>query len=452
MAHSRADAMSGVVTAQGRALASQGGTRQPQGGALISRRGARITRRGALGLLGAAGMAACTRIARARSPADLPGAWYDLAQRLRAALPADTDPGPALELALSRLTLAMFEAANAVRPRYASYLGITPAPADTNAQAAVNAAAQMVLLASFPAARHDIEGFYAGQSATLDAGLNMLRGTVVGEHAAGLVLARPALDPAVAVAPYRPETLPGHFIAPGLPDIAAFTPALKPWFLTRGDALRPGPPPALDSAAYAQAFAETANLGAKTSTTRTPGQTEAATFWASYSWDKALHEAAFGPSQSLSDTARFYALACMTLLDARIAMADAKLFYGTWRPVTAIRNGDRLGNPAISRIADWQPLVATPADPEYPSFHAALSAALAAVLRKAAGFTPDIRYGFTSRASTQLRRLTVAQYAQIVPDSRIWAGDHFRFSTAAGTVLGQRVAALALQNFAPRLR
>ena len=62
-----------------------------------------------------------------------------------------------------------------------------------------------------------------------------------------------------------------------------------------------------------------------------------------------------------------FALLNMGLANAYIVNWEAKYHYNFWRPVTAIRNGDRDGNDATERDAGWSPLAPTPMHPEYPS-------------------------------------------------------------------------------------
>jgi len=39
---------------------------------------------------------------------------------------------------------------------------------------------------------------------------------------------------------------------------------------------------------------------------------------------------------------------------------DGKYHYDFWRPITAIRNGNLSGNPAVSPESSWQPIDNTP--------------------------------------------------------------------------------------------
>ena len=46
-----------------------------------------------------------------------------------------------------------------------------------------------------------------------------------------------------------------------------------------------------------------------------------------------------------------------------------------WRPITAIRNADKDGNPDTTADPAWAPLLATPNHPEYPSQHGCFTSA-----------------------------------------------------------------------------
>ena len=104
----------------------------------------------------------------------------------------------------------------------------------------------------------------------------------------------------------------------------------------------------------------------------------------------------------------------MTLSDATIACWDAKLFYWFPRP-----------SEVDSAIDMSVPL---PNFPSYPSAHATLFAAGAAVLGR---LVPEERGRLDSLAGQ-------------ATSSRIWAGVHYPFDNAAGTALGRRVAEAAI--------
>ena len=67
---------------------------------------------------------------------------------------------------------------------------------------------------------------------------------------------------------------------------------------------------------------------------------------------------------------------------------DAKFTYNFWRPITAIRNGDRDGNDVTERDSGWTPSNATPMHPEYPSQAAIICGAAVAILESYLGKSP----------------------------------------------------------------
>src|SRR5262249_11146867 len=133
-------------------------------------------------------------------------------------------------------------------------------------------------------------------------------------------------------------------------------PAVTPFALASGDQFRPGPPPALTSADYTEAYREVKALGGDgttTPSTRTPEQTEIALVWPGVGvsnaaiaiWDQIAETVARSHTLSLADSARLFAQVNVASADAFIASFDAKYTYNYWRPVTAIRAADTDGNP-----------------------------------------------------------------------------------------------------------
>ena len=86
----------------------------------------------------------------------------------------------------------------------------------------------------------------------------------------------------------------------------------------------------------------------------------------------------------LVDAAHLFAMGDIVTTDAGIACFDSKFYYQFWRPITAIQNADKDGNPDTTADPTWQALLVVPGHPEYPSQHgcftAAFSDALAAAL------------------------------------------------------------------------
>src|SRR6202035_4493827 len=87
------------------------------------------------------------------------------------------------------------------------------------------------------------------------------------------------------------------------------------------------------------------------------------------------------PGREITRNARLFAAALGALNDTEITVFEAKYHYQFWRPITAIRNGDRDDNPATERDAGWVPLIVTPIQPEYPCAHCMIAATIATVIR-----------------------------------------------------------------------
>ena len=132
---------------------------------------------------------------------------------------------------------------------------------------------------------------------------------------------------------------------------------------------RPAPPIALSSDQWATAYNEIKDYGSKTSTRRSPQQTEFARFWLMVgpgAYHPFVRQLVTVKQMNVTDSAHLMALAAVSLNDALIAVFDAKYHYNFWRPITAIRNGDIDNNDATEREAAWQPIDNTPMHPEYP--------------------------------------------------------------------------------------
>ena len=93
---------------------------------------------------------------------------------------------------------------------------------------------------------------------------------------------------------------------------------------------RPEPPPALDSKEWVADYNEIKTYGSKTSTKRTPQQTETARFWlmvGPQAYHPFARQIVKAKQMSVSDSARFMTLVSLSLNDALIAVFDAKYHY-----------------------------------------------------------------------------------------------------------------------------
>jgi hypothetical protein len=141
----------------------------------------------------------------------------------------------------------------------------------------------------------------------------------------------------------------------------------------------------------------------------------------------------------------------LAMADTFIAGFKIRYVYDSWRPVTAIREGDSDGNDATVGDPTWDSLQNTPPVSEYPSTQSAFSAAAAVVLARVLG-GDQVQFTVTSgkpfdgitRSFTSFSRA-----ARESADSRVYAGIHFRSACedglALGRKIGERVEALYLR-------
>ena len=235
---------------------------------------------------------------------------------------------------------------------------------------------------------------------------------------AGRAAARPWISAAEAelrVTPWqgRVPAGPGRWHGEGTNPALAISVGLRPWFLRSRDQLRPPPPPAPGTPGFRDALAAVRKASAE----RTREQTRATWAWARNAatlWSEIAGDIILRDRLSEPDAARALMYLNMALSDATIACWDAKLFYWLPRP-----------SEVDSTIDMSIPL---PNFPSYPSAHATLFAAGAAVHGP---LVPEERPRLDSLAGQ-------------ATSSRVWAGVHYPFDNAAGTLLGRRVAEAAI--------
>jgi hypothetical protein len=282
--------------------------------------------------------------------ADLVFQWNDMlldVQRLRG------QGNPPAARALAILDAAIYDSVNAVDPTHAVYhvdARAFPGASTASADVAAAQAAHDVAFGLYPPTSGQPDPFKLPLDTQLDEvpdGQAKTDGIALGRYVAGQMLAWRANDGSSAVVPYTPGTDPGDWRPtprpgptpgtelPGLPAATPQWPYVTPFALTRGDQFRPGPPPALTSAAYTQAFQEVKSLGSISSTTRTPEQTEIAFFWAGVGvpnagvgiWNQIAETVSRSHHLTLAENARLFAQLNVASADAFIASFDAKYTY-----------------------------------------------------------------------------------------------------------------------------
>jgi hypothetical protein len=346
---------------------------------------------------------------------------------------------------LAMLHVAMFEAVNAIDRRYAPYKLTLTADRATSKEAAAAAAGHDILVALYPDQKPALEAALAASLADIAETDAKAKGIELGKKAAAGILALRANDGSDAPESYRPHTAPGVYVPTTVP-IASTSAGVTPWVMSAGSQFRPGPPPALDSATWTRDLNEIREVGGRTSTKRTAEETNVGRFWllsGPRTYNPLVRQVAIAKDMDVVDCARLFALSAMAGLDAFIAVFDAKYTHNLWRPVTAIRNADRTGNPATPRDVSWLPLGETPMHPEYPCAHCIVSAAVSTVLQTVAG--NDIgEITLTSPTAPGVTRkwTRLEDYADEVSNARIYAGFHYRFSTEVAKDMGRKIGEL----------
>jgi RHS repeat-associated protein len=388
------------------------------------------------------------------NPDDVILTWNHIAL---AAIQRENTPAPAAARVLGMVHTAMYDAVNAIEQKYGVYRVDASAPTGADEIAAAAEAAARVLAAIYP----NQQAYF---SAALDSSLldgataaDKAAGVALGDTVAANIIAWRQQDGARNPAAFNPTTAIGDW----QPDLPNYDGALLPKWgsvttfgLTSGSQFRPAGDPSLTSALYTTAFNETKDYGSRDSTLRTADQTQSALFWSdgggTYTpaghWNDIAATAASVAGKSLLDNARLFAQLNVALADAGIAAWDAKYTFDAWRPITAIRQADKDGNPLTSADPNWVPLINTPPFPEYVSGHSTFSAAAAAVLDKTFGNTFAFNSGSVGLPNVTRSFTSFDAAAAEAGQSRIFGGIHFQFSNQDGLALGKQIGDYVAAN------
>jgi len=359
---------------------------------------------------------------------------------------------------------AIYDAVNAIDRRYKPYLvHLTRISHFASQDAAAAAAAHRVLVRLYPQFKTMLDAQLLRSLAPIPEGADKADGIEVGQTVAERILDLRSNDDSDAQpVAFVFEDTPGDYQStpPNFPKQPQFThwSRVTPFALERASQFRPGPPPALTSDAYSDAFNEVKTKGIVDGTASSPEEALTGRFWngaiQNY-WNEITQTAASGHNLTTAQSARLFALLNVAFADGVIAFYDAKYTYNFWRPVSAIRAADTDNNLETIVDPDWLPEVGkTTPDPSYPGAHAVISAAGASVLISFFGedhfdfsvsseVMPGVERSFDSFSAAD-KEATL---------SRIFAGVHFRTDLTSGQRLGREIARFVVNNLlTPRHR
>jgi hypothetical protein len=419
---------------------------------------ARTARRPAVVLAAALLMLGSTPSALAGPPAGSsdPGVllgWNEIAWRTIGV--EGEKPPPVAMFYLGLVSTAVYNAvvtAEGGRPTLEQDHADGPASSDV---AAATAGAE-VLGALFPASaaavRADLDTWLAGvpdddarrngQQIGLDAAAALLAARADDGWEAPITLPRPAEPPAGMWVP----TGNGEMTAPWLGFTEPLVVDSPSQFATDG-------PDPLGSAEYAADFAEVAAMGSAASTARSAAQTETALFFSDNpirQYQDAMRDRAVRHQMDIVDAARMFAAANSAGADALITCWRLKYDAPFWRPVTAIQQADRDGNPATSPDPAWTSLRAAPPYPEYPSGHGCVSSAVAQALEELFGAGQVDMQVRSSVTNTTRTYDDEEAWLDDVVNARIWLGIHFRDAMDDAREIGRGVAGAVDCTFGSR--
>jgi hypothetical protein len=349
---------------------------------------------------------------------------------------------------------AMYDAVVGVEGGYQPYLFDDTAPDGTSATAAAAAAAHKILETYEPYAQTALDADLAASLAGIPDGTATSNGIAFGEHVAQELIDVRANDGRNAPVFFTKPPAPGVW----RPTPPAFAPMAVPWLgavtpllVNSATQFAPPPPPGLTSARYTRDFAEVKAVGSASSTVRTPDQTAIARFFSGtpvVQFNRAMRDEAASRGLNIVQAARMFAAVDMSVADALITAWRAKLFYGIWRPSTAIQLADTDGNPDTTADPSWTPLIVNPPYPDYISGYNSYAGSFSEAMAQLFG-DHNLNLNLISTAVPNVVRHydTGQALREDVVNARVWLGIHFRFADVAARNVGVSLANWTLDHY-----
>ncbi|WP_369131970.1 vanadium-dependent haloperoxidase [Modestobacter sp. I12A-02662] len=388
----------------------------------------------ALLVLGVTPTAAAGEAEQARGDPGVALSWNAIAWRTIGV--EGQKPPPVAQLYLGLVSTAVYDA---VRTAEAA-----DGPAASDVAAAT--AAHDALAHFFPASQTALDADYDAWLAGVPDDEARQNGRQAGADAAAALIADRADDgrEAPITLPRPADPPPGMWVPTGTGEMTApwlgFT---EPLLIDSPEQFATDGPDPLDSEEYAADVAEVAAMGSATSTARTAEQTDLALFWSDNpirQYQDAMRERAVRHGMDIVGTVRMLAAANTAGADALITCWRGKYDVPLWRPITAIQQADRDGNPATTPDPAWSSLRPAPPYPEWPSGHACVSSAVAETLEELFGAGQvDMEIRSSVTGTTRIYDDEQAWLDDVV-NARVWLGIHFRDAVDDARETGRAVA------------
>jgi len=273
-------------------------------------------------------------------------------------------------------------------------------------------------------------------------------GSAAGEAAAAAMLADRANDGRFVPLALTIGTEPGEW-RPTPPafisDPFAWVARVDPFVLESTSQFRTKGPRALKSGIYAKEYNEVKTLGAIDSV-RSPEQEAIAQFFSVNPvemFNRTFRTISAAEGLTIAEQARLFAMLNMAVADSLINCTDEKVFWGFWRPITAIRLGDDDGNRKTVGDPSWTPMLPTPPYSDHTSGYNCVTGAF---MHTAEAFFGKGKMDFSlvrivpgvPDVTRDYRRFTNVIDDTI--DARVYQGLHFRTADVQGAKIGKDVA------------
>jgi hypothetical protein len=370
--------------------------------------------------------------------------------------------GPGSSYVLQAITqLAVYDAVMAIDGGFEPFHTTPKAAKDADVRAAVATAAYRAARGRVaPSQFGYLDDRYGTYMAAIPDGPPKQHGIEVGEAAAAGILALRASDGYSNTVTYQCSATPlrvGEFEPNGgctTQPIETRLTQVTPFTYPNPAQFRPDGPSPSASDQYAADFDEVKTYGRADSTVRTAEQTDLAYFWSEnpyVHWNRNITNLAIAKGLSVAETARLMAMLWTAMSDSAFAGFDAKYFYRSWRPRTAIPRAAEDDNPKTIPDPTWTSLLSVN-HPEYPSAHAFITGAMVVALAAFFG-TDQVEWTIETSKSAVPKLVqpqrTYPNLGALVADinnARVWGGLHFRNSTTVGGALGTRVGQQAIKD------